>query len=90
MPSANTESKLGSSSSATSEPRADKSEPQKSDRNEKKVSNDEDVDENGKDADSENETEEWDRHRTLYNDVSARYFIYSSLQGVHFLNTVGI
>ena len=76
VPSANTESKLGSSSSATSEPRADKSEPQKIDRNEDKVLNDEEVEE--KDAHSENETEEWDRHRTLYNDVSARYLIFPS------------
>lgn len=74
VPSANNESKIGPSSSTTKEQRAENSPAPKCNKDEEKVTNvEEEEEENGKDPDSENETEEWDRHRTLYNDVSARY-----------------
>ena len=80
VPSANTDSKLGpSTSKATEEQRSDNSEPKKKSEKKKKQKDkvtfeDREEDAKEKEYHSEDETEEWDRHRSLYNDVSARYF----------------
>jgi hypothetical protein len=76
VPSSNTESKLGPSTSKANETpiQSDSSDSSKKKKKKEKVTfEDEDEEVKEKEYDSNDETEEWDRHRSLYNDVSARY-----------------